>query len=279
MDDMDKDTTEDGMPTKSGMTDGAAMTDADGAAAAETDGMGAADNALFDGDAGDMPAEARRVAIMLKRDRYITGADYDTVNDYLDDVTRSLNNDLLRLVINERYRLMYATPVTDADLGLRSLKTRVSLKREEAALLAFLRIRVLEYENQKVGQDGWIVSFEEMRAALATGAGYLASRNDEEGVIKAVGAIVSAMGTYGYLEPSADDEGMWRITALVPVVLDRALATAWLDGADEAQADGAERESAADGTAAVPDGVEQTTADDGGRKDGKAGDERSGSDE
>lgn len=213
------------------------LEDMDGTGSGTTDAADA--TALFDGDTGDMPAEARRVAIMLKRDRFITGEDYDVVNDHLDDVLRSLNNDLLRLVVNERYRLMYATPVTDTDLGLRSLKTRMSLRREEAALLAFLRIRVLEYENQKVEQDGWIVGFEEMRAALATGTGYLASRNDEEGVLRTVGAIVSAMTTYGYLEPSADDETMYRITALVPVVLDRALATAWLEGSDGA-GDGAD---------------------------------------
>lgn len=138
--------------------------------------------ALFEGDIGDMPAEARMAAIALKRDRYISGPTYDTVLDNRDAVVRSLNNDLLDLVINERYRIMYATPVAGDDVTLRSLKTRVSLKREEAALLAFLRIRVLEYENVHADPADWLVSFEEIRAALATGAGYLAARNDEEGV-------------------------------------------------------------------------------------------------
>lgn len=127
--------------------------------------------ALFEGDIGDMPAEARMAAIALKRDRYISGPTYDTVLDNRDAVVRSLNNDLLDLVINERYRIMYATPVAGDDVTLRSLKTRVSLKREEAALLAFLRIRVLEYENVHADPADWLVSFEEIRAALATGAG------------------------------------------------------------------------------------------------------------
>ncbi|MBW3078756.1 DUF4194 domain-containing protein [Bifidobacterium simiiventris] len=189
--------------------------------------------ALFEGDTGDMSAPARMAAIALKRDRYISGTTYDTAMDNLDQVTRSLNNDMLELVVNERYRIMYATPVPDADQNPRSLKTRVSLRREEAALLAFLRIRVLEYENLHTPADEWFVSFEEIRAALATGAGYLASRNDEEGVLKLIGAIVSSLTTYGYLERSADDEAMLRITALVPVVLDRDLAQTWLDGRDE----------------------------------------------
>ena len=70
-----------------------------------------------------------------------------------------------------------------------------------------------------------------MRAALATGAGFLASRNDEESVTRQVGALVSAMGTYGYLERFGDERTMYRITPLVPVVLDRALAETWTEQA------------------------------------------------
>jgi len=179
-----------------------------------------------------MTADARMVAIMLKRERYISGRFYDLALDNRAAVIRSLNNDLLDLVVNEHYRVMYATAVSGPDMTLRALKTRASLKREEAALLAFLRIRVLEYENAHVAPDEWLVSFEEIRAALATGAGYLASRNDEEGVLRQVGAIVSVMCTYGYLRQLDDDETMYRITPLVPVVLDRQLADSWLAVAD-----------------------------------------------
>lgn len=189
--------------------------------------------ALFEGDSGDMTADARRAAIALKRERYISGDLYDTVLDNRDAVIRSLNNDLLELVINERYRIMIAMPVTGPDITLRALKTRISLKREEAAALAFLRIRVLEYENARETSERWLVSFEEIRAALATGTGFLAGRNDEETVLKQVGAIVSAMCTYGYLERTADDETMYVITPLVPVVLDRELARNWMTVADE----------------------------------------------
>ena len=118
-----------------------------------------------------MTADARMVAIMLKRERYISGRFYDLALDNRAAVIRSLNNDLLDLVVNEHYRVMYATAVSGPDMTLRALKTRASLKREEAALLAFLRIRVLEYENAHVAPDEWLVSFEEIRAALATGAG------------------------------------------------------------------------------------------------------------
>ena len=228
--------------TDSADTD-SASTGADdmGAADVEYDGADAegAVNpyALFEGDTGDMTADARMVAIMLKRERYISGRFYDLALDNRAAVIRSLNNDLLDLVVNEHYRVMYATAVSGPDMTLRALKTRASLKREEAALLAFLRIRVLEYENAHVAPDEWLVSFEEIRAALATGAGYLASRNDEEGVLRQVGAIVSVMCTYGYLRQLDDDETMYRITPLVPVVLDRQLADSWLAVADRA-ADG-----------------------------------------
>lgn len=195
--------------------------------------------ALFEGDRGDMPADARRAAIALKRERYIDGTLYDLALDHYDAVTRSLNNDLLEPVVNERYRIMYAAPVAGEDVTLRSLKTRASLKREEAALLAFLRIRVLEYENMRVAADEWIVSLEEIRAALATGAGHLSARNDEEGVLRQIGALISAMNTYGYLE-RLDDDTMLRITPLVPAVLDRELADAWLGVAAADEDDGAD---------------------------------------
>ena len=88
---------------------------------------------------------------------------------------------------------MYATAVSGPDMTLRALKTRASLKREEAALLAFLRIRVLEYENAHVAPDEWLVSVPRRSERRSpTGAGYLARRNDEEGVLRQVGAIVVA---------------------------------------------------------------------------------------
>ena len=53
---------------------------------------------------------------------------------------------------------------------------------------------------------------------------------------KQIGAIVSAMITYGYLV-RLDDEAMYRITPLVPVVLDRELADTWLDVAEHGDGD------------------------------------------
>jgi hypothetical protein len=185
---------------------------------------------LFDGDKGDMSADARMAAIALKRERYIGEDLFYLVKDNLEAVERSLNNDMLRLMTNEKYHVMYAAPVNSEEIGIRSLKTRASLSREDASLLAFLRIRVLEYENQKTPVPDWQVSRDEIRAALTTGAGYLAGGNDEEGTSKKISAAVSRMITYGYLDMTDDDE-MLCITPLVPIVLDRNLADEWL-GAD-----------------------------------------------
>ncbi len=191
--------------------------------------------ALFDGDKGDMSADARMAAIALKRERYIEGELFDLVKDNIEAVERSLSNDMLRLVTNEKYHVMYAAPVNSEEVDIRSLKTRASLSREDAAMLAFLRIRVLEYENQKTPVSDWQVGRDEIRAALTTGAGYLAGGNDEEGTSKKISAAISRMVTYGYLDATDDDE-MLCITPLVPIVLDHNLADEWL-GVDASVAD------------------------------------------
>ena len=174
----------------------------------EEAGSQQASTALFNGDTGDMPVEARMAAIALKRERYIDGSLYDLACENREVVERSLNNDMLRLVDNTKYRIMYASPVTDSETCIRSLKTRMSLTREEAATLAALRIKALEYENQNAEPCDWLISFDDIRALLATGAGFLTASNDEEGTAKKITSIISRMRTYGYLAPIEDDRGL-----------------------------------------------------------------------
>ena len=146
--DADMDMIDDDMTGTGSADTDSASTGADdmGAADVEYDGADAegAVNpyALFEGDTGDMTADARMVAIMLKRERYISGRFYDLALDNRAAVIRSLNNDLLDLVVNEHYRVMYATAVSGPDMTLRALKTRASLKREEAAPSATARFSV-----------------------------------------------------------------------------------------------------------------------------------------
>lgn len=239
--------------------------------------------ALFNGDTGDMAAEARMAAIALKRDRYISDDMYWLVHDdstIRDAVTRSLNNDLLELKEDRKYRIMYAAPVNGTETGIRSLKTRASLTREEAAMLAFLRIRVLEYENTRTGAEGWIISHDEIRAALTTGAGYLASSNDEETAAKKIRATISRMMTYGYLEQS-DADDMYLITPLVPVVLDGDVADQWL-GVSADEVDDADDAADADVAAAAGEssdsveGVDAGDSDDAGDANGSGDSDGSG---
>ena len=226
--------------------------------------------ALFDGDTGDMPLEARMAAIALKRERYIDGSLYEAA--MLDGATHFQY--FSRLVDNTKYRIMYASPVTDAETNIRSLKTRVSLTREEAATLAALRIKVLEYENQKTKPGDWLISFDDIRALLATGAGFLTASNDEEGTAKKITSVISRMRTYGYLAETGD-ENMYVLTPLVPMVLDQKLADRWLgsddtdgDGMKDADGDGYDNSSigadggdTSDSTGTVSSGVEQDAFD------------------
>ena len=146
--------------------------------------------ALFNGDTGDMPVEARMVAIALKRERYIDGSLYDHAREHREAVERSLNNDMLVPVIDTYYE-------------------------------------VLEYENQNAEPCDWLISFDDIRALLATGAGFLTASNDEEGMARKITSMISRMRTYGYLAPTEDDD-MYVLTPLVPMVLDRNLADQWL---------------------------------------------------
>ena len=173
---------------------------------------------------------------------------------------RSLNNDMLRLVDNTKYHIMYASPVTDSETNIRSLKTRMSLTREEAATLAALRIKVLEYENQNAEPCDWLISFDDIRALLATGAGFLTASNDEEGMARKITSMISRMRTYGYLAPTEDDD-MYVLTPLVPMVLDRNLADQWL-GSETADRSISAADNAIAGTdGRMTTGIEQDAFD------------------
>ena len=170
-------------------------------------------HALFDGDIGDMPAPAREAAIALKRNRSISGDMYHQALDYMEHV--------------------YAEPITADEYGIRSLKTRASLSAREAVMLAALRRKVLDYENVGAAAADWLISKEEIVNTMSTGAGPLAGRNSEEAVQAQVDRLIGSAKNNGFLAPVEDDEGMYVITKLVPVVLNPERIAAWL-GADDA---------------------------------------------
>ena len=162
----------------------------------------------------------------------------------MDDVRRSLNNDMLVPVVDEYYEVMYAEPIRADEYGLRSLKTRVTLSAEEAVVVAMLRRKVLEYENVGVDAASWIVSREEIVQALSVGGGPFAGRNSEEAVVQRADRLIGAMRTYGFLE-DGDDDAMYVITKLVPVVLNADRINRWL-GLDDEHGDGVDGHGDAD---------------------------------
>ena len=120
----------------------------------------------------------------------------------------------------------------------------------------------------------WLISFDDIRALLATGAGFLTASNDEEGTAKKITSVISRMRTYGYLAETGD-ENMYVLTPLVPMVLDQKLADRWLgsddtdgDGMKDADGDGYDDSSigadggdTSDSTGTVSSGVEQDAFD------------------
>ncbi len=216
----------------------ASVTARDGHVAEQTvDEMGVADVsnpfALFDGDDGDMPEPAREAAIALKRNRAITGEMFRQAMDYFGHVKRSLNNDMLVPVVDTFYKVMYAEPAAPSQVRIRSLKNRASLSAREAVLLTALRRKVLEYENVGLEASQWVISKEEIVQLMSTGAGPLAGRNSEESVNRQVEPLINAMRTNQFLEEVEDEEGIYRITTLVPVVLSTQRIGDWMAAADE----------------------------------------------
>lgn len=150
----------------------------------------------------------------------------------------------------------------------------MSLTREEAATLAALRIKVLEYENQKTKPGDWLISFDDHRALLATGAGSSRHATTRRARRRRSRPSSRACAPYGYLAETGD-ENMYVLTPLVPMVLDQKLADRWLgsddtdgDGMKDADGDGYDDSSigadggdTSDSTGTVSSGVEQDAFD------------------
>lgn len=183
---------------------------------------------LFDGDRGDMCADARDAAIALKTRASISGELFEKAHAYLDDVERSLNNDMLLLVVDEHYGVMYAVPVdVDTRAGHYSLKRASYLSPQEAATLVMLRQHVLAYENERVPPEAWLISHDEIEMELTTGSGFLAGRNSEEGVEKRLNSLIERMKGQGYLDATEEND-LYLIDPLVAAVVTQDVQERWL---------------------------------------------------
>ncbi|RYQ52214.1 hypothetical protein PG1612B_0492 [Bifidobacterium pseudolongum subsp. pseudolongum] len=70
---------------------------------------------------------------------------------------------------------------------------------------------------------------------MSTGAGPLAGRNSEESVNRQVEPLINAMRTNQFLVDVEGEEGIYRITILVPVVLNTQRIGSWMATNDDLQ--------------------------------------------
>ncbi|EFA23132.1 DUF4194 domain-containing protein [Bifidobacterium gallicum] len=176
-------------------------------------------NALFPEDCSVMSLDARRAAIALKTERYITGELVSMVNDHYEEVVTSLNNDLLELHYSDTYDVMYATPVSQQEGLPRSVKKRSRLNAPMMQLLCIARDRVAECEAQRIIPEEWWISRSLIKTALTTGAGYLASRIDEAGIDAEVDSLIRSAINYGYFQSLEDDPDTYLVQRIVPAIM------------------------------------------------------------
>ena len=188
--------------------------------------------ACFDGDQGDLPPAARYACTELLKKYSISeavdGALYQTTLDNLEGVERCLNNLYLRLKVSKRYKVVYATSVSDDELisGAQrmTVKRNVALKRDETVLL--IRLRVLQHKLEAEDPDLWFVERRDMEEHLESTC--YRDDLDEERVASRISNAIKTLCTLGYLKLVNAEEQRYRIMPQLPATLDleRALALA-----------------------------------------------------
>ena len=184
-----------------------------------------AHDGLFDGDRGDLPAEARYALTRLVRDRYVADEEggryrmstYSIILAYQDDIRRNLNNLCLTLNLNEKYRVAWAsTAPFDGNMPGVVLKRGLVQKRDVTLLLITLRIAAQNAELE--GRQHWYIDQHDLDATFTTLAPY-ADEGNAELVRKRIDAAVAEACTCGYLERSQTTANRYRILPIVPAIL------------------------------------------------------------
>lgn len=175
-------------------------------------------HALFEGDEGSLPAEARRVLTLLVRDVCVCAleapADYETIRLYRRELTRELNNLGLTLTISSRYEVAFAQQAQGDDIGALMLKKTQPLNRDATILLVSIRAR--QHNDEANGEDLWFVSREDLVELLASGP-YAGDRDGarlERGLNSALKQLMEA----GYLKDAPAAPGRYRVMPLLPAV-------------------------------------------------------------
>lgn len=180
---------------------------------------------LFDGDIGDVPAEARYALTRLLRDRYVSDEDpgkyrmstYSLILQHREDVTRTLNNLCLTLNLNEKYRVAWAsTAPFDGDMPGVVLKRGLVQKRDVTILLVTLRIAAQNAELD--GREHWYIDRSEIEDTFVTVAPY-ADEGDANLVRKRIESAINECMTFGYMQQTHAAENRYRILPIVPCIM------------------------------------------------------------
>ena len=202
----------------------------------------------FPGDAGDMSLQARRASIALKRGAYVSGALYDLVIENEDEVRRSLSNDLLVLRLFPRYRIALALPAFSSKSGETCLKRPSYVTARQADALCFCRERAMTRESAGMDAEDWTVSVDEMAEHYMRPGGPLGGSTSESAAADKARKDLDACCGKGYLEQVKEKPGLFKVTPLVLVAIDRSQLEQWgdqldaaLDGGDQEEGEGDER--------------------------------------
>lgn len=180
---------------------------------------------LFEGDQGDLPAEARDALTRLVRDRYVsdemTGkrrvSTYSRVIAHKADIQRSLNNLCLTLNINEKYRVAWAsTAPFDGNMPGVVLKRANVQRRDVTILLVTLRIAAQNAELE--GRERWYIDRGDIYDAFTTISPY-ANAGDAAAVQRSIDSAIAEACTCGYLERSDVAQDRFRILPIVCAIL------------------------------------------------------------
>ena len=174
---------------------------------------------LFDGDQGDLPAEARYALTRLVRDRYVADeaggkyrlSTYSLILNYREDIQRNLNNLCLTLNLNEKYRVAWAsTAPFDGNMPGVVLKRGLVQKRDVTLLLITLRIAAQNAELE--GRTRWYIDREDIDTSFMTLSPY-ANEGNAALVRQRVNAAISD------LERSETSGERYRILPIVPAII------------------------------------------------------------
>lgn len=102
------------------------------------------ENVLWDGDKGTLDPHQRDVLISLLKKAFVSSddrAEWRTLTRDPAPIAVNLNNLYLKLVIDERSEVAYASPARTADNAFKTLVRDAPNNREETLLLIFLRER------------------------------------------------------------------------------------------------------------------------------------------